>query len=485
MNKYNASFESLYNAGYPDWFRDAKFGIWSHWGPQSVPMYGDWYARNMYIQDTPQYMYHVRRYGHPSRFGYKDICALWKAENFDPDSLMDLFKKSGARYFAVQAMHHDNFFNYPSKLNPMNAMQYGPIKDICGLWKQAADRNGMYFGLTEHHGASFAWWRVNKGSDSYGPYMGVPYDGSHPDWQNFYHPNQSETTDNPHDIFPWYTANEQFRKSWLAVVKEMIDLYTPDMLYTDGFLPFGNLLMDGPAALDASDYTIGLEAVAYLYNASAMKHGKNRAIYTQKDRRPEIYKVGILDIEKSQLPDIADEPWQTDTCIGSFFYDVRQQYKRPEHIIEMLVDIISKNGTMLLNILQKPDGSIDDETNFLLHQLAAWFEICREGVYSTRPWKTFGEGITRVTVEGFREDKANWHESDFRFVTKGNIVYAFMLGMPKGVAVIRSFNEGEKVNSVRLLGVGELDFTHLYGVLTVNLPDNLPASCANCLAITI
>ncbi|MCL2284810.1 MAG: alpha-L-fucosidase, partial [Firmicutes bacterium] len=431
MQKFDASFDSLQTAGCPDWFRDAKFGIWSHWGPQSVPMYGDWYARNMYIQDTPQYIYHVRHYGHPSKFGYKDVCALWKAENFNPGELMELYHKAGARYFVAQAMHHDNFFNFPSKLNPMNSAQVGPMKDICGLWKQAADKFNMPFGLTEHHGASFSWWRVNKGCDTHGMHKGVPYDGNDPAWQDFYYPNQAEGTDDPHRVFPWYTEDAAFRQHWLGVMKELIDLYTPELLYTDGNLPFGNHLPSGYQAVEDGDYSCGLEAVAYLYNKSIEKYGTNRAIYTHKDRRPEVHRVGILDIEKSQLPGIAEKPWQTDTCIGNWFYDVRQKFKTADHVVEMLVDIISKNGTMLLNILQKPDGTIDDESRFLLNEMAEWFNICSEGVYETRPWKVAGEGIVKVAIEGFREDKTAWHESDFRFVQKHNTVYAFMLGNPK------------------------------------------------------
>ena len=136
--QYKPTFESLYEYQCPEWFRDAKFGIWSHWGPQSVPMYGDWYARNMYIEGTPQYLYHIRHYGHPSKFGYKDLVKLWKAENFDPEGLMDLYYKAGARYFMSQASHHDHFFNYASKLNRFNSVDVGPHKDICGLWQKAA-----------------------------------------------------------------------------------------------------------------------------------------------------------------------------------------------------------------------------------------------------------------------------------------------------------------------------------------------------------
>ncbi|MFW6313326.1 MAG: alpha-L-fucosidase, partial [Spirochaetota bacterium] len=372
--QFSPSFDSLNNYEAPDWFRDAKFGIWSHWGPQSVPMYGDWYARHMYIQGHPQNLYHVRHYGHPSKFGYKDIVKLWKAERFDPESLMSLYKKAGARYFVGQAMHHDHFFNYPSKLNRFNSAAMGPEKDITGLWKAAADREGLAFGLTEHLGATFSWWRTNKWSDSYGPYAGVPYDGNDPEYRDFYLDNYEHVVEGEDRSYtaarPWYTQNAQFRDYWLEVMKEVIDLYEPDLLYSDGALPFGagNPHQPGADASRAGDpeFRHGLEAVSYLYNTSVRKYGENRAVYNQKDRRPEIYRVGVLDIEKSQLTGINPEPWQTDTCIGNWFYDVRQDFKRPAHVIEMLIDIVAKNGSMLLNILQRPDGSIDDETRFLL-----------------------------------------------------------------------------------------------------------------------
>ena len=151
--KFEPTFESLRQYSSPEWFRDAKFGIWSHWGPQSVPMFGDWYARNMYIQGTQQYEYHLRHYGHPSKFGYKDICALWKAEKFDPDALIAKYHRAGARYLMTQATHHDHFFNYDSKINRMNSVNVGPGKDILALWKAAADRYGMPFGLSLSVGA--------------------------------------------------------------------------------------------------------------------------------------------------------------------------------------------------------------------------------------------------------------------------------------------------------------------------------------------
>ena len=489
-DKFNATFESLRQFECPQWFRDAKFGIWSHWGPQSVPMYGDWYARNMYIQGTPQYLYHVRHYGYPSKFGYKDICALWKAEKFEPDELMKLYYKAGARYFVGQAMHHDHFFNFPSRYNRFNSVEAGPGKDISGLWKAAADKQGMPFGLTEHLGATFSWWRVNKGSDTYGPFAGVPYDGNDPQYKDFYLDNGEHPSD-PAASAPWYTANVTFRDYWLNVIKELINLYKPDLLYSDGGVPFADkwYQSDNREKIMPEynpNYKWGLEAVSYLYNASIEKNGENRAVYSQKDRDADICCVGVMDIEKSQLPGINPKPWQTDTCIGNWFYDVRSEFKKPAHIIDMLVDIISKNGTMLLNILQRPDGTVDDEAVYILGELAGWFAICGEGVYGTRPWRTFGEGETRVLIDGFKEEKTEWNNTDYRFVCKGNTVYAYILQPAETrIAIIRSLTESDKVKSVRLLGGGNLPFSQAFGVLTVKLPDVLPTKYANCLAFEL
>ena len=449
-------------------------------------MFGDWYARNMYIQGTQQYEYHVRHYGHPSKFGYKDICALWKAEKFDPDALIAKYHKAGARYLMTQATHHDHFFNYDSKINRMNSVNVGPRKDILALWKAAADRYGMPFGLSEHLGASFSWWRVNKGCDATGPYAGVPYDGNDPAWQDFYHANQEHGTQNPSEIWPWYTANKAFQEYWLRCVTEMIDRFTPELVYTDGVLPFGGHWMgEEKRAIDPAEYRPGLEAVARLYNASIEKYGENRAVYLQKDRREEIFSVGVLDIEKSQLPGIMPEPWHTDTCIGNWFYDVHHPYKSPEQIVEMLVDIISKNGVMLLNILQRPDGTIDEDADFILDRLADWFAVNSEAVYGTRPWRIFGEGETRVKIDGFTEEKTDWTISDVRFVQKDGAVYAFLLGAKGGETVtLRSFAE-EDVKSVELLGCGPLEWKKDFGVLVVKLPEKLPGMCANALKFTV
>jgi alpha-L-fucosidase len=446
----------------------------------------------MYIEGSPQYLYHLRHYGHPSQFGYKDLVKLWKAENFDPDSLMDLYYKAGARYFVAQAMHHDHFFNFPSKLNPFNSVQTGPLKDICGLWKHAADNFHLPFGLSEHMGLSFTWWAVNKGSDKYGPYAGVPYDGNDPRYKDFYFENREHyNREEPEKTEVLYARNKAFRDYWLAVIKELIDLYTPDLLYSDGGLPFSVWNPETrvfTSAPDAPDLSYGLEAVAYLYNQSIKKHGENRALYNQKDRRPEFYEIGVLDIERSQLSGISPKPWQTDTCIGNWFYNVREHLKRPAHIIEMLVDIISKNGSLLLNIVQRPDGSIDEETRYILTELASWISVCGEGVYGTRPWRLFGEGASSVIVDRYREDAVPWMENDYRFTTKNGVLYAFMMKAPEirgenRIAVVKSFSPEEKVQAVNLLGYGPVSFSQQYGVLAVVLPRDLPSFYTNCLAI--
>jgi len=473
---FDATFESLSTFECPDWFRDAKLGIWSHWGPQSVPRYGDWYARHMYRQGSEQYLHHLRMYGHPSQSGYKDIVRQWKAERFDPADLMDRFVAAGARYFVAQAVHHDNFFNYESSVNPWNSAKVGPGKDIVGLWKAAAEERGLPFGITEHLGAAWTWFAVNKGSDRHGPLAGVPYDGTDPAYRDLYLDNAKYLP--AEDIVvqdPWYGQDPAWHAYWLAAVTEMIDRYQPDLLYTDGPVPFGE-----------AEYTPGLTAIAHLYNTSAGIHGTNRAVYQQKDRRPEVSVVGVMDIERSQTPGINPRPWQTDTSVGDWFYNVRDVYKTGGHVIEMLVDIVSKNGNLLLNVPQLPDGTLDLECTQLLDDLGAWMRACGEGIHGTRPFRVFGEGPSSVVIDGFTEDRVGWTASDFRFTRRENTVYAFQMAWPEdGRAVIRSLADHETVTGVRLLGHGPVPFEQAHGILVVRLPATAPLDVANCLALEL
>src|ERR1019366_3814752 len=246
--KYAGTMGSLTNYACPDWFRDAKFGIWAHWGPQSVPMEGDWYARKMYEENSADYQDHLARFGHPSTNGYKDLIPLWKAEKWDPERLMELYKKAGAKYFVSMGSHHDNFFLWNSKLHRWNAVQMGPHRDVVGDWQKAAKKNGLPFGVSEHLGASFTWFQDAHKPDRTGPLAGVPYDGANSNYWDLYHPPAD-----PNDR-GWYSKNPQWEQEWFNEIEELVDNYKPDLLYTDGGVPFGN--------------EVGLSQIANLYNVS-------------------------------------------------------------------------------------------------------------------------------------------------------------------------------------------------------------------------
>lgn len=463
---FEPNMDSLRTYVCPDWFRDAKFGIWSHWGPQSVPMYGDWYARNMYIQGSDQYKYHCRHYGHPSKFGYKDICKLWKAEKFDPDELMDLYVRAGARYFVGQAMHHDNFDNFDSDYNDWNSTKVGPMKDICQLWKAAAKKRGLPFGVTEHLAASYVWMHHSHLADEHGYMKGVPYDGADPENSDLYRDNDSERDG-------WYTVNEKYHQDWYRRIKNVIDKLEPDLLYSDGGLPFGKY---------------GEAIVAHLYNKSAARNGGvNQAVYNQKDTNPDVFKIGVLDIERGIRGEAEPFPWQDDTSLGDWFYNVRDNYKTSEDVIDTLVDIVSKNGNLLMNVTQKPDGTIDDETRASLIRIGDWIAVNGEGIYGTRPWIKATEGRTSLKAGAFAEGKAEWTEHDWRFTQgRDGTVYAFRMRSSANTARIASLGSiytHKNAKAVSVLGVGPVNFTQREGDMLVDMPENKFPTMPACVKI--
>jgi alpha-L-fucosidase len=458
---FEPTAESLSSYECPEWFRDAKFGIWSHWGPQSVPMFGDWYARNMYMEGSDQYRYHTRKYGHPSQFGYKDIVKLWKAENFDPAELMDLYVEAGAKYFVGQAMHHDNFDNFDSKYNEWNSTKIGPMKNISQLWKEEAKRYNLPFGLTEHLAASFTWLSVSKGSDKKGPYAGVPYDGADSAYESLYRDNDSEFLSHR-----WYTVNERYHIQWLKRITDIIDQFQPELLYSDGGLPF-------------DEY--GLAMIAHLYNTSVKVNGFNNAVYNYKSHYKKHgegseFKVGTLDIERGITDKPLPEPWQDDTSMGDWFYNVKDVYKTAEDVADTLVDIVSKNGNLLMNVTQKPDGTIDEESRYALKKIGVWLKANGAGIYATRPYKVATEGNTSLSSGAFKEGKATWTSEDFRFSASkdGSVVYAFQMRAADNKAVIRNLGKlYEKDIKNVTIGDVKVNFTQKDGALYVEVPSSV------------
>ena len=433
---YKPTDESLMQYQYPEWFRDAKFGIWAHWGPQAVPRQGDWYARRMYQEKDPAYKYHLEHYGHPSVFGYKDIIPLWKAEKWDPDKLMALYKKTGAKYFVSMGTHHDNFFLWNSKIHKWNAVNMGPKKDVVGIWQKAAKNQGLKFGVSEHLGASYTWFQAAHGSDKEGSKAGVPYDGADAQFSDLYH---DETTP---DDKGWLTNNLIFQVEWFRSIRELIDNYHPDLLYSDCGLPFEN---------------VGRSLIAHYYNQDMTRNnGKLDVVYTCK--QPSGGKW-VQDVERGVLDTLNLYPWQTDTSIGDWYYRTGQKYKTSNEVIQMLVDIVSKNGNLLLNVVQTPEGDLEPDMLNILDEIGIWTAANGEGIYGTRPWKIYGEkpeGQTRAKLGRFDENyKLSYR--DIRFTTKDGALYAFCLGIPTEDIIIKSLGKTSKlaekqISSVKMMG---------------------------------
>ncbi|WOI53019.1 alpha-L-fucosidase [Parvularcula sp. LCG005] len=466
--------ESLNRFEAPDWFRDAKLGIWSHWGPQAVPRMGDWYARWMYVPGHPIYDHHINTYGHPTRFGYKDILPLWKAENFDPEGLMTRYAEAGAKYFVSMGVHHDNFDLWNSKHHRWNAVAMGPKRDIVGSWQKAARKRGLRFGVSEHLGASHNWWYPSHSYDQFWPEIGKPYDGADPQYADLYHPAHNEPYIGTGQS--WYTTDPAFHRIWFNRIRDLVDSYQPDLLYTDGGIPFG---------------ATGRALVAHLYNSSLNRHGNPEAVYCSKDLGSgEFYKdAGIQDVERGVLPGINPLPWQTDTSNGDWFYSDDYTYKTPQQVIAMLIDIVSKNGNMLLNIVQYPDGDLPPESDALLTALSAWMRVNAEAIHGTRPWKIFGEGPTQATHGAFQES-GDYTPQDIRFTTKKDALYALTLAQPQGRVSIPSLartspHESRVVKKVRLLGSdASLTFRQTDNALEIDLPSTLPTLFASAFEIT-
>ncbi len=483
---FTANLASLQRYRTPAWFGEAKFGIWAHWGPQSGIEQGDWFARRMYIQGSPQYDWHLKNYGHPSKTGYRDLVPLFKCAQWDPDHLIDLYVKAGAKYFVSMGVHHDNYDMWNSRYQPRwNAVATGPMRDIVGEWRVAARKRGLRFGISEHLSNSFDWFAPAHLSDSTGPLAGMPYDGTNPALADLYHDyigmpaGFARAARDMGRIAP-----ERWRQEWLNRVDDLLDQHQPDLLYTDGSIAFGNF---------------GYNELAELYNTSARMHGGvNQAVFTGKSADECNGTLCTLDRERAVGDEIRPDPWQTDTCIGNWHYQRGIKYKSPKKVIDLLVDIVSKNGNLLLNFPLPNSGVLDPEEMRILETITAWMQINSEGLYGTRPWVVYGDGPaynaarrkTAAPVQvgaGFNEGaKPGLGSADIRFTTKGPILYAFAHGWPSGELVIPvlgtdtnprdpNIPEPPKITSAFLLGRDDqLRFKQKPDGLYITLPTDKP-----------
>jgi len=494
-------WESLKAYRTPEWFRDAKFGIWAHWTPQSVPEAGDWYARNMYIQGTPQYEHHVRTYGHPSRFGYKDICNLWKAERWKPDALIRLYKRAGAEYLVAIANHHDNFDCWNSRHHVWNAVNVGPRRDIVGTWARAARAQGLKFGVS-YHGTPHRTWDefmpVRYNSDRTGPFAGVPYDGrlTAGDGAGKWWSGLDPVSLNG----PPHAKNSpcpEFVEHFLARVQDVIDQYDPDMLTFDDGVKFS--FDAGWAGAPDLGVWLGIpdlapQIIAYYYNRNMERRGgRLEGVLNLKEVPEPVWRALTRDLEMLVADKLQTEPWQLEACIGNWHYDrqllATDGYKKPSLMIPMFVDIVSKNGNLLLSIPLPGHGEHDVAELAFLDEFAAWNAVNAEAIKGTRPWSIYGEGPSTLPgankVQSYQLDKLAFGADDIRFTTRGTTLYAIALGWPAdGMVRIKALAQGAShyprvIGAISLLGShADLKWSRGADALKIRLPENKPCNHA-------
>jgi len=512
--KFQPNWESLQQYQVPEWFRDAKFGIWAHWGPQCQPERGDWYARHLYFENGPAWgtnvtEFHRQTYGHPSKAGFKDVIHAWKAEKWDPEKLVALYKRAGAQYFFALANHHDNFDLWDSKYQPWNSARLGPQKDLIAGWAKAARANGLKFGVSVHAAHAWSWYEPAQGADKKGPFAGAPYDGKLTkadgkgqwweglDPQDLYAQNHAPAPDfdDPikiHSRWNWDNGltppDQAYCEKFYNRTIDLIDKYQPDLIYFDD-----TALPLWPAS-DA-----GLKIAAHFYNRNDQWRGNDGVLFG-KVLEADQKKCMALDIERGRSNVIEPLPWQTDTCLGDWHYNrsvfEHHAYKSAQTVVHTLIDVVSKNGNLLLNVPLKGDGTPDADEIAIIEGIAGWMQINQEAIHGTRPWKVLGEGPQMAVTEkssgaNFNEDKVKpFTAEDVRFTTKGAALYAIVMGAPKTTVTIKSLGTAAKlldapISSVTLLGSDEkLTWSQTADALTIDAPRNVSNDIAVVFKIT-
>ncbi len=468
---FQPNWASLSQRNFPEWFQNAKFGIWAHWGPQAVPCYGDWYARNMYVENHGAYKAHLKKYGHPSEFGYKDVVNTWKADKFDADKLAQLTKKAGAKYFVALANHHDNFDCWNSKYQPWNSVNIGPKKDIVGLFKKAATKQGLRFGVSIHNINVWGWYDPCRGSDSTVTKAGIPYDGLQTiadgkgKWWEGYDP--SDLYGPPHKGGQeGEQPSKAFMKNWLLRTKDLIDTYQPDILEFDQWWP-SNIWRQWVKFDDITDANevgnwVGMFILQHYFNQERKWHkGADEGIITLKGLKKESLGAATLVLERDYSKEIIPNTWQLEESMGDWFYQGEAaKYWSAARVVTTLAETVCRNGNLLLNVVLRPDGSVAGNQEATLLEVGRWLNTNGEAIYGSKPYKVMSEGPHRMKTraeikeEHLPNTPPVYTQEDIRFTTNKGAIYAIVLSQPTKEFSIKSV-VGENVSSVELLGSKE------------------------------
>ena len=473
--RYKPDWQSLSHHKVPDWYMNDKVGVFIHWGIYSVPAYGnEWYSRGMYDKNSPEYEHHIKTYGSPKDFGYKDFIPMFKAEKFDAAEWIRLFMSAGIKYVMPVAEHHDGFAMYDTGFNKWNSVNMGPCRDVTGELKAECEKNGLTFCASTHRAEHYFFMNMGRTIES---------DVNDENFRDFYGPAVyceewdsrvlGETTENPHTT----GASEEWLQDWLVRTCELVDRYQPAVLYFDWWI-------------HNHSFKPYLKKLAAYYYNRAEEWGKEVTINYKHQAYPPT--VAVFDVERGALTDISPLYWQTDTAIGKHSWGYRRdnKYKSARQVICDLVDIVSKNGNLLINIGPRPDGTITEEETEVLLTMGKWLSVNGEGIYGTTFWKKFGEGKVNAK-EGFFQDsdEKQFTDEDFRFTYKNGYLYVFQMRPSKNIKIKTLKKQGLHdyfIERVSLLGSDEeIDFIRNEDYLEINLKGEIESDLPLCFKMEI